>query len=125
MQAVTISDAEWQVMNVIWDAQPATGQEVVARLEGQADWAPATIKTMLHRLVKKNVLAYEPQGNRYVYRSNVRRSDCIKQASRSFLERVFEGEPGSLVAHFLRNSKLSSDDIAKLRQILDQQEARS
>jgi BlaI family penicillinase repressor len=125
MQTVTISDAEWQVMNVIWDAQPATGQEVVARLEGQADWAPATIKTMLHRLVRKKVLAYEEQGNRYVYRSNVRRSDCIKQASRSFLERVFEGEPGSLVAHFLRNSKLSSDDIAKLRQILDQQEARS
>jgi BlaI family transcriptional regulator, penicillinase repressor len=125
MQTVTISDAEWQVMNVIWDAQPATGQEVVARLEGQADWAPATIKTMLHRLVRKKVLAYEEQGNRYVYRSNVRRSDCIKQASRSFLERVFEGEPGPLLAHFLRNNKLSTDDIAKLRQILDQQEARS
>lgn len=125
MQAVTISDAEWQVMNVIWDGQPATGQEVVARLAGQADWAPATIKTMLHRLVRKNVLAYEQQGNRYVYRSNVRRADCIKQASRSFLERVFSGEPGSLVAHFLKNSKLSADDIAKLREILDQQEARS
>jgi BlaI family penicillinase repressor len=125
MEAVSISDAEWQVMNVIWDAQPATGQEVVARLEGQADWAPATIKTMLHRLVRKNVLAYEQQGNRYVYRSSVRRSDCIKQASRSFLERVFEGEPGPLVAHFLRTNKLTADDIAKLRQILDQQEARS
>jgi len=125
MQTITISDAEWQVMNVIWDAQPATGQEVVSRLEGHADWAPATIKTMLHRLVRKNVLAYEQQGNRYVYRSNVRRADCIKQASRSFLERVFSGEPGSLVAHFLKNSKLSADDIAKLREILDQQEARS
>ena len=125
MDAVTISDAEWQVMNVVWEAQPATGQEIVARLSGQADWAPATIKTMLHRLVRKNVLAYQQQGNRYVYRSNVRRSDCIRQASRSFLERVFDGEPAPLLAHFLRNTKLSQDDIAKLRQILDQQEARS
>ena len=53
---------------------------------------------MLHRLVKKNVLAYEPQGNRYVYRARARRSDCVKQAGRSFLERVFEGEPAPLVA---------------------------
>ena len=38
MPDVSISDAEWQVMNVIWDAQPLTAQEVVARLEQQAQW---------------------------------------------------------------------------------------
>lgn len=125
MPQISISDAEWQVMNVVWNGQPLTAQEVIAALEDQADWAPATIKTMLHRLVKKNVLAYEPQGNRYVYRARARRSDCVKQASRSFLERVFEGESGSLVAHFLRSSKLSPNEIAELRQILNEQEGRS
>jgi len=123
MAVVSISDAEWQVMNVIWDRQPSTAQDVVAALDGQAEWAPATIKTMLHRLVRKEVLTYEPQGNKYVYRSRVKRSDCIRQASRSFLERVFDGQSGSLVAHFLRNSKLSPEEIAKLRTILDEQEA--
>jgi BlaI family transcriptional regulator, penicillinase repressor len=122
---VSISDAEWQVMNVVWDGQPMTAQDVVARLQNQADWAPPTIKTMLHRLVKKKVLTYEPQGNRYVYRSRVRRGDCVRQASRSFLERVFDGESGTLLAHFLRNSKLSADEIARVRQILDEQEHHS
>jgi BlaI family transcriptional regulator, penicillinase repressor len=122
MPHVTISDAEWQVMNVVWDGQPLTAQEVIAALEDQADWAPATVKTMLHRLVKKKVLAYEPQGNRYVYRSRARRSDCVKQAGRSFLDRVFGGESAPLLAHFLRNAKLSSDEIAELRQILKEQE---
>jgi BlaI family penicillinase repressor len=121
MPQISISDAEWQVMNVIWDGQPLTAQEVVAGLADHSDWAPATVKTMLHRLVRKNVLTFEEQGNRYVYRSRVRRSDCVRQASRSFLERVFGGESASLLAHFLRNAQLSSHDIAELRKILDEQ----
>jgi BlaI family penicillinase repressor len=125
MSQVSISDAEWQVMNVVWSAHPLTAQEVITRLEVEADWAPATIKTMLHRLVRKNVLAYEPQGNRYVYHPRARRSDCVKQASRSFLERVFGGESAPLLAHFLRSSKLSADEIAQLRQLLNEQERQS
>ncbi|HEY2414802.1 MAG TPA: BlaI/MecI/CopY family transcriptional regulator [Pirellulaceae bacterium] len=121
MPQVSISDAEWQVMNVVWDGQPLTAQEVIGKLEKQADWAPATVKTMLHRLVKKDILNHKPQGNRYIYRARAPRSDCVKQASRSFLERVFGGESAPLLAHFLRSSKLSSDEIAQLRQILDEQ----
>lgn len=123
MPHVSISDAEWQVMAVVWEGQPLTAQEVIGRLEDQAAWAPATVKTMLHRLVKKEVLTYEPQANRYVYRSRVRRSDCVRQASRSFLERVFGGESAPLLAHFLRSSKLSPDEIAELRQILNEQDS--
>jgi BlaI family transcriptional regulator, penicillinase repressor len=119
---VTISDAEWQVMNVVWEGQPLTAQEIVLALADDADWAPATIKTMLHRLVKKGVLTYEAQGNWYVYRSRVKQSDCVKQASRSFLERVFAGEPAPLLAHFLRSAKLSTDEVAQLRKLLESQE---
>jgi BlaI family penicillinase repressor len=125
MAEVSISDAEWQVMNVVWDGQPMTAQEVIGELEEQAAWAPATVKTMLHRLVKKNVLTYELQGNRYVYRSRARRADCVRQASRSFLERVFSGESAQLMAHFLRSSKLSPDEIAQLRRMLNDQEGSS
>ncbi len=125
MPNVSISDAEWQVMNVVWDGQPLTAQEVIGKLADQADWAPATVKTMLHRLVKKGVLTYELQGNRYVYRARARRRDCVKQASRSFLERVFGGESAPLLAHFIRNARLTADEIAQLRQILHEQEGES
>jgi BlaI family penicillinase repressor len=125
MPHVSISDAEWQVMNVVWGGQPLAAQDVIGRLEGEADWAPATVKTMLHRLVKKGVLTFEQDGNRYVYRARVRRSDCVKQASRSFLDRVFGGESAPLLAHFLRSSKLSPDEIAQLRRILKEQEGES
>ena len=122
MNQVSISDAEWQVMNVIWDGQPIAAQEIVSRLSEQTDWAPQTVKTMLHRLVKKEVLTFEQQGNRYVYRSRVKRSACVKQASRAFLDRVFDSEPGPLLAHFMQHTKLSDKDIAELRRILDDKE---
>ncbi len=125
MSTVTISDAEWQVMQIVWDGQPLTAQEIVETLAHQADWTASTIKTMLHRLVKKDVLTFEAQGNRYVYRSRIRRSDCVRQESRSFLKRVFAGEPASLLAHFLKSSHLSPEQIADLRRILDEQEAQS
>ncbi len=125
MAELSISDAEWQVMNVIWNGQPLTSQEVVDALTVETDWAPATVKTMLHRLVKKDVLTFETQGNRYVYRANIRRNQCVRQASKSFLRRVFEGEPAPLLAHFLKSSRLTPQEIADLRRILDEQEAQS
>jgi len=123
MRATTISDAEWHVMNAVWDQPPQTAQDIVATLSTQFDWAPATIKTMLHRLVKKGVLAYEADGNRYIYRARVKRAACVRDESRSFLDRVFHGEPASLLAHFLQSSRLSPEEIADLRRILDEQEA--
>ncbi|SFI00301.1 BlaI/MecI/CopY family transcriptional regulator [Planctomicrobium piriforme] len=122
---VQISDAEWRVMNVIWEGQPLTAQQVIAQFEQLSDWSPATIKTMLHRLTKKRVLAFEPQGNKYVYRARVRRSDCVRRASRSFLERVFDGESSSLLAHFMKSSQLTAAERDELRRILDEQEAQS
>jgi BlaI family penicillinase repressor len=124
MAEVSISDAEWQVMNVIWNGQPLTSQDVIAALAHESDWAAATVKTMLHRLVKKGVLAFEEQGNRYVYRARIKRSACVKDASRSFLDRVFGGAAAPLLAHFMRNAKLTPTEIAELRRMLDEQKGR-
>lgn len=123
MPDVAISDAEWQVMNLVWEQQPLTAQEIVVVLTEQNAWAASTVKTMLHRLVKKQVLRFEEEGNRYVYSSNVRRMDCVRREGRSFLKRVFGGESASLLAHFLKSSRLTPDQISVLRRILDEQEA--
>jgi BlaI family penicillinase repressor len=125
MPEVCISEAEWWVMNVIWNGQPMTAQDVIETLQRHHEWSPSTIKTMLHRLVRKQVLQADEQGKRYVYRTCVKRSDCVRRESRSFLRRVFAGEPVSLLAHFIKNSRLTAEEIADLRRVLDEQEARS
>jgi BlaI family penicillinase repressor len=118
-----ISDAEWQIMHVVWDAQPIAAQDVVSALVGPTGWSPATIKTMLHRLVRKRVLRYSTEGNRYIYRAGVRREDCVRQASRSFAERVFGGEAAPMLLHLVRHARLSAGDIAELKRLLKEQEA--
>jgi BlaI family penicillinase repressor len=118
-----ISDAEWQVMHVIWDQQPLAAQDIISALKESTGWSPATIRTMLHRLVKKNVLAFATEGNRYIYRARARREQCLRRATQSFLNRVFGGETAPMLAYFVQNGRLSANEIAELKRLLDEQEA--
>lgn len=120
-----ISDAEWVVMNLVWDLQPVDAAQVVDQLSEKHQWSAATIKTMLHRLVKKGALKHEAEGKRYRYRANVRRADCVRRASRSFLERVFGGDAAPALLHLVKSSKLSAEEVAQLRELLDEKDQRN
>lgn len=117
-----ISDAEWIVMEVIWSSAPITASDIVDALGPQSGWTGATIKTMLNRLVKKGALKYEAEGKRYLYRPAVSRQASVKGESRSFLGRVFGGEVGPMLAHFVEDAKLTPEQIEELRKLLDTKE---
>lgn len=121
-EGLAISDAEWLVMNVVWRDQPVEAQQVVDQLAESNHWSAATIKTMLHRLIKKQVLSFEREGKRYLYRAKARRSACVRQASRSFLDRVFGGEAAPALMHLVKSCRLTDDELAELRRILDDKE---
>ena len=119
MKIPRISEAEWQVMDVLWQRSPQTANEVVEALARRVDWEPATIKTMLNRLVKKGALRFKAEGKRYLYAPAVTRDACVRTEGRSFLDRVFGGAAGPLIAHFVEDAKLSKAEIAELRRLLD------
>ncbi len=123
--SVTISDAEWQVMKIVWRDQPVESQQVIDLLAAPNDWSAATIKTMLHRLVKKKALAFDRDGKRYLYRAAVRRGDCVRRASRSFLDRVFDGSAAPALMHLVKTSKLTDAELAELRRLLDDKKGKS
>ncbi|MFZ2490598.1 MAG: BlaI/MecI/CopY family transcriptional regulator [Thermoanaerobaculia bacterium] len=110
-----ISDAESEVMKVLWDDSPLTGSEVAERMSAH----PKTVKTLLGRLVKKGALKYREEGNRFLYRPAFPREQYVAAESRSFLERVFSGDAAPAVIHFVENVKLSDDDIRELRDVLE------
>jgi BlaI family penicillinase repressor len=114
-----ISDAEWEVMQVLWEAAPLTANEVVDRVAGRKDWNPRTVKTLLNRLVNKGALGFEAEGKRYHYYPTVTRDACIRSESRSFLSRVFGGAVGPMLAHFVSEATLTADDIRQLRELLE------
>ncbi len=118
-----ISDAEWQVMQVLWEESPLSAAQVVERIANEQDWSPRTVKTMLGRLLQKEALTFTQEGNRYLYRPAVSRSACLRDASKSFLSRVFSGDTRLLLAHLVDAGKLSNDDIQTLKQILQDKES--
>jgi len=122
-EIVELSDAEWRVMNLVWERTSVSAQDVIAALSEPCGWSAATVRTMLHRLVKKGALAFTPDGNRYEYRAAVRRADCVRRAARSFLERVFNGEAAPLLAHFVKSARFTPEELAELRELLDKQES--
>jgi BlaI family transcriptional regulator, penicillinase repressor len=128
-----ISDAEWEVMKVVWDHGPLTAGDVVRQLSearegaagaGESAWAPRTIKTLLSRLVKKRAVEVKtsPDGKKFLYRARVSREECVRQESRSFISRVFDGSVAPALLHFLQGARLSRDDIQRLRETLRREE---
>src|SRR5687768_11253163 len=97
-KSVNISDAEWEVMRVLWDAPGAvTANDVVAAVAGPKGWNPRTVKTLLNRLIKKGAVAFEARGKVYWYRPRVARVECVKTEARSFAARVFGGDGGAML----------------------------
>ena len=115
----SISEAEFQVMKVIWGKSPDSTTEVVTELEKTTDWKPKTIQTLLSRLVKKDVLSFKREGRVFVYTPLVKESDYLSQESDSFLKRFYNGTLNAMVVNFLDQDRLSDDEIERLREILE------
>lgn len=113
-----IGEAEYAVMEVLWDKAPLTAAEVAARVPAERGWSIRTVKTMLARLLAKNVLAHEEQGRRYLYRPAVARADYVAQESGRLLDRMFGGRVTPLVAHLAERDRLTAADIAEIEALL-------
>jgi BlaI family penicillinase repressor len=118
-----ISDAEWTVMRAIWSRGEASATEVVETLEGQTSWSPRTVRTLLGRLVKKGALGFREQGREYVYQPLIDERSTELEASRSFLDRVFDGKLAPFLATFVESGNYSADDIAALKRIVEESES--
>ena len=117
-----ISDAELEVMKIIWDQAPINTNAIVSQLASRTAWSPKTIQTMLIRLEKKGVLAHTKEGRLYVYTPLVAKSDYLAQASSCFLDRFFDGAFSQLVASFIEQDRLTEEDLCQLRAILEQKQ---
>lgn len=117
-----ISDAEWSVMEVIWASGPQTTAQVCAALENTG-WSRNTVATFLTRLEQKGYLQALPRSPRQ-YAALVQREDCLSRENRNFLQRMYHGSVGLLLASFMKENTLSPQDAQQLRQLLDEAERR-
>lgn len=117
-----ISEAEWEVMKVVWTRRKVRANDVIDDLSEKTHWKPKTIRTLINRLAQKKVLGYEKDGREYLYYPLVSEQECIRAETHSFIKRVCNGGVRPMLAAFLEHENLSSEDIAELKRILDNKE---
>ena len=115
-----ISEAESIVMDVLWRQHPRSAEAVVTALAQSQRWQEPTIKTLLNRRLKKGAIVAVRDGRRYLYTPVLERGDWLIDESESLLDRLFGGRVAPLVAHFSEQRKLSDQDIAELRKLLQE-----
>ncbi len=113
-----ISEAEFEVMKIVWKYAPINTNEITERLTKTTAWSPKTIQTLIKRLVNKGVLSYEKQSRVFVYTPLVDENEYIGQESNSFLKRFYDGNISKMLSAYLENDKLSETEIDTLRSLL-------
>ena len=116
------SEAEYEVMKVVWKESPVNTNAVTEILTKTTNWSPKTIQTLLKRLVNKGALTYEKQGRVFVYMPLIQESTYVRQKSRSFLKRYFDGDMSRMLSACLDEETLTKNEIDTLREILAKHE---
>ena len=117
-----ISEAEWDVMKVVWANSPCTSNQIIEALEDNKAWKPKTIKTLISRLVNKNVLGFKEEGRRYLYYFLISENECVEVENQTFLSKVYNGALKTMLVSFIKESDLTREDIEELKRILDERE---
>lgn len=115
-----LSEAEWQIMNALWKRHPATARELIEQLPEERKWAYTTVKTMLTRLVNKDIISERKRGNTSVYEPLVSQQKARNTALRTVVEKVLGGTMEPLM-HFLIDEKgLTENERSQLIRILEE-----
>ncbi len=116
-----ISEAEFEVMKVIWDKAPISTNDIVKALS-DSSWNVRTIQTLISRLEKKQVISHTKEGRVFVYTPLVAKEDYVRLESRSFINKFYNGAANKMVMNFIENDMLTDNDIAELKELLNKKE---
>ena len=114
-----ISDAEWQVMRVLWEKSPMTVKEVVGILSEKTSWKSETIRTLINRLAKKEAIGFEKKGRRHYFYPLLSQEECVKADADSFLARSGAMLLKPILTSFIEKEELSEQEVEELQRILD------
>jgi BlaI family penicillinase repressor len=114
-----LSKAEWKVMKIVWELRKAMAREIYTIAGEQHSWTPATVKTLLKRLVDKGYVSTTQVGNGFVYRPAQTPLSTLQSAADALMTNAVEGLTGPLLVHMVERTALSEDDLDSLQKLID------
>lgn len=118
-QLPQISEAEYEIMKILWEEYPLSTNEVCERARQTHSWNQKTIHTLLSRLTAKHVISYEQRGRMYYYFPLISRKKYLNQENHHFLNRFYNGEAAPMLSALLSDTELSDSDLKNLYDILN------
>ncbi|KQY35939.1 BlaI/MecI/CopY family transcriptional regulator [Caulobacter sp. Root487D2Y] len=114
-----ISTAESVVMEALWKRSPLTSEAIIGEVGEPQGWTEGTVKVLISRLLKKKAITATADGRRYLYSPAISRQAYVQSESQGLLDRLFDGRLAPLVSHLSDGDKLSDQDIAELKALIE------
>ena len=121
---ITLTEAEWTVMECLWEKSPRTGRETVAWLDQKMSWTRSTTLTMLRRLEAKGAVAGDTEGELKTFRPLIAREEVAVRETENLLDRAYKGSLSLLVSSLTRKQSLPQNEIDELYAILREMEGK-
>ena len=122
---LTLTEAEWTVMECLWEKSPRTGRETVAWLDQKMGWTRSTVLTMLRRLEAKGAVAGDTEGEPKTFRPLIAREEVAVRETENLLDRAYKGSLSLLVSSLTRKQSLPQKEIDELYTILREMEGKN
>ena len=118
-----ISDAEWQVMKIIWMQGEQTSTDLIKVLEKRFSWSKSTIQTLLARLVEKECLTREKQGKSFIYSALLTQEDSKKLLVKDIKDKVCSRRMKQLLADLIKECAFTLADLEGLEEVISKKKA--
>lgn len=120
MDVELITNAEWEIMRVVWTKKTTTSTEIIQLLKERLAWKPSTVKTLLNRLVEKDFLATEKVGKAFIYSAKVPELTATKSLAEDLERKICARKIPNFVEQVIIDSDFTLENIEALQALLDE-----
>ncbi len=117
--AVELTQAEWEIMKVVWEKEPCAAGTVQETMAKKRDRAYSTVKTTMDRMAEKGFLEIEKIRNLQLFRSCVSEVDARRGEFRKMLKRAFDGALTPMMQFLIEHEGLSKKQASQLRKLVN------
>lgn len=115
----SLSDAEWKIMELLWEKEPRTMMDITKLLADDTGWSKHTVMTYLKRMEEKGALHFEEGARAKQYYADINRQEVVLKETENFLTKVFKGKMGLMLNTMVEQKAISEEELQELYDILE------
>ena len=112
-----IFDSELKVMEILWSRGDTTAKELARLLNEQVNWSKTTTYTVIKKCIDKGFI--ERQGSNFLCHARITKEEVRERETTELVDKMFDGSSDLLVASLIRKNKMSAEQLANLRKMLE------